>query len=179
VRTQLAADLQALRNTRLPDRTGVLTRLANAETQSAQVPVRGLLAVERPASRDAALPEGVFARARAMTANAFASLVRVRQVDERSGSIVTQDEELVRRQHLQLLLFTARSAVARHDQAAYRSALTSAHHWLNDYFDMDDPATQALRNEIKLLEGIEIDPRLPNISQSAESLQRLMPRSSP
>ena len=176
VRQQLAADLQSLRNARVPDRTGLLTRLAAAETQSSQIPIRGLLAVERASSDDSVLPEGVFARARAMAGDALASLLRVRKVDERSGTVVTQDEEMVRRQHLQLLLFAAHSAVARHDQAAYRAALASARRWLGDYFDLQDRASQALLNEIQLLESVEIEPRLPSISKSAEALQRLMPR---
>lgn len=176
VRQQLATDLQSLRNARVPDRTGLLTRLEAAEGQVTRIPIRGLPAVERESRRETALPEGWLARARAMISEAFASLLRVRRVDERGGMIVTADEEMVRREHLQLLLFTARSAVARHDQAAYRSALSAARRWLGDYFDVHDQAAQALLNEIQLLESVEIDPRLPNISQSAERLQRLMPR---
>jgi uroporphyrin-3 C-methyltransferase len=179
VRQQLATDLNQLRGVRVPDRTGLLTRLSAAETQASRIPVKGLLAVER--ERDAAtdLPEGFFARANAVVRNALAGLIRVRRVDERSGSVVTADEQLVRRQHLQLLLFTARNAVARHDQPTYRTALASARQWLGDYFDAQEPTTQLLLREIQLLEPVEIDPALPDISRSTEALQRLMPRAAP
>ena len=175
VRQQLARDLQALRTARVPDRTGLLTRLAAAEAEAARLPVVGILEVERDRDATASLPDGFFARARAIVGRALASLVRVREVDDR-GVLVTADEQLVRRQHLQLLLFTARSAVARHDQAAYRSALAAAREWLGEFFDTSAPATQSLLKEVQLLEAVEIDPRLPDISKSAESLQRLMPR---
>ncbi len=176
VRQQLASDLQALRAVRVPDRTGILTRLSAAEAQAAQLPVEGILEVEHARATSEALPDGFFARARAIVARALGSLVRIRDVDERSGALVTMDQQLVRRQHLQLLLFTARSAVARHDQAGYRSALASARQWLGEFFDMSSPATRAAMNEIQLLEAIEISPKLPDISRSVENLQRVMPR---
>jgi uroporphyrin-3 C-methyltransferase len=179
VRQQLTNDLQALRAVSVPDRTGILTRLSAAEDEVRRIAVKGLLAVERESDQRADLPEGWFARARAVVRNALAGLIQVRRVDSRGGIIVTEDEQLVRRQHLQLLLFTARTAVARHDQPSYRSALASARQWLGEYFDLQEQPAQNLLREIQLLEAIEIDPRLPDISRSTEALQRLMPRATP
>jgi uroporphyrin-III C-methyltransferase len=179
VRQQLATDLQALRAVRVPDRTGVLARLSAAETEASRAPVKGLIAVERESAEHADLPEGWFARARAVVRSALASLISVRRIDGRGGTVVTEDEELVRRQHLQLLLFQARTAVARHDQPTYRSGLASARQWLVEYFDAGAQSTQTLLREIQLLESVEIDPRLPDISRSTEALQRLMPRATP
>lgn len=176
VRQQIARDLQALRAVRVPDRTGVLTRLTAAEAEAARLPIEGILEVEHARETTEALPDGFFARASAIIGRAFASLVRVRDVDERGGAVVTMDQQLVRRQHLQLLLFTARTAVARHDQAAYRSALAAARQWLGEYFDVSTPSAQAVLREIQLLEAVEIEPKLPDVSKSAEALQRLMPR---
>lgn len=176
VRQQLATELQALRATRVADRTGLMTRLAAAEAETARLPVKGLTAGEREPEPIDALPSGWFARARAILARALASLVRVRNVDEHGGAVVTQDEQLVRKQHLQLLLFTARSAVPRSDQPAYRTALSGARRWLGEFFDVNAPSAQALLKEIQLLEAIEIDPKLPDISKSGEALQRLMPQ---
>jgi len=176
VRQQLANDLNQLRAVRVPDRTGLLTRLSAAETEAARVPVKGLLAVERERDEPVELPSGFLARANAIVRNALANMVRVRRVDERAATVITADQEMVRRQHLQLLLFTARNAVARHDQTTFRSALGSARQWLVDFFDASSPSTQSLLKEIQLLEASEIDPRLPDISRSTEALQKLMPR---
>jgi uroporphyrin-III C-methyltransferase len=179
VRQQLASELQALRTTRVPDRTGLLTRLSAAEEEAARVPVEGILAVERDTDVADPLPSGFFARARAMAGRTLAGLVRVRDVDERGGSVITMDQELVRRQHLQLLLFTARTAVARHDQPTYRGSLNAARQWVGEFFDVDAAETQSLLKEIQLLEAVDIDPKLPDISRSAEALQRLMPQTAP
>ena len=154
---------------------GVLARLASAEEQAARLPIKGILATERRTTDRSTLPEGMLARAWAMARNTLANLIVVRKVDDRAGSIVTAEEAQVRRQHLQLLLFAARSAVERHDVTAYRAALAGARQWLGDYFELSSPGAQALLEQIQQLEPIDIDPQLPDISASARALQRLLP----
>src|SRR4030095_11961692 len=118
-RQQIARELTALRAVRQPDTVGVLSRLASAEEAAAHLPIKGVLAAEPHTTDRAALPEGMWARAWAMTRNAFANLIVIRTVDDQAGSIVTADEAQVRRQHLQLLLFAARTGVARHGATGY------------------------------------------------------------
>lgn len=174
VRAQLAKEIQALRSVRRPDTTGILTRLTNAEEQAALAPVRGIVAVERitPAS---SLPEGPLARAWTVVGNAVKGLISFRKIDERGGSVVTIEEQALRRQHLQLLMFSARTAVVRHDNASYRSALAGARQWLGQFFDLTDPTCIALLKEVQALEPIDIDPPLPDVSGSSRALQSMMP----
>jgi uroporphyrin-3 C-methyltransferase len=110
-----------------------------------------------------------------MARSTLGSLIVVRTVDDQAGSIVTADEAQVRRQHLQLLLFAARTAVARHDAIAYREALAGARQWLGDFFEISSPAAQALLQQIQQLEPVDVDPQLPDISGSSRALQRLLP----
>jgi uroporphyrin-3 C-methyltransferase len=174
VRQQLAKEIQALRSVQRPDTTGIMVRLTNAEEQAATLPVRGIVAVERT-SPVQTLPEGLFSRAWVVARNAISGLISIRKVDDRAGSVVTLEEQALRRQHLQLLLFSARTAVVRHDNASYRSALAGARQWLSEFFDVNDAATTSLLNEIQSLEPINIDPQLPDVSGSARILQRTIP----
>jgi uroporphyrin-3 C-methyltransferase len=175
VRQQLAKEIQALRAVRRPDMAGILARLTAAEEQAGATPVRGIVALERN-TRNHDLPTGVFARAWAMARNAIAALITVRKVDARDSTVVTIEEQALRRQHLQLLLYSARAAVVRHDETAYRSALAGARQWLGEFFDLNDSAAASLAREISLLEPIDIDPPLPDTSGSLSALQRLQPR---
>jgi len=174
-RQQLAREIQALHSVTVPDITGIIARLGSTEEQAGRAPIKGVVSVERASNSTAVLPEGFFARAKAVAARALASLIQVRKVDNQAGTVVTLDEELVRRQHLQLLLFTARTAVARHDGAAYRTSLASARQWLGEFFDLGDGINRALLAEIQLLEPVNIDPALPDISASARLLRQLTP----
>lgn len=175
VRQQIARELQALRAVRRPDTTGIIARIASTEERVIEAPVKGIITVERESFDRGALPEGMFPRAWFIARSTLANLIVVHDVDDRAGSVITAEEALLRRQHLQLLLFSARTAVARHDTAGYRSALASAHQWLGEFFDLSSPVTQALLGEIQALEPIDIDPPLPDISRSAQELRRMMP----
>lgn len=175
VRRELAKELQALRAVRQPDTTGILARLSSAEERAAVAPVKGIVATEREAFDRSTLPDGMFARAGAIVGQTLSNLIVVRKVDNLAGSVITAEEALLRRQHLQLLLFAARTAVARHDEEAYRTALAGARRSLGDFFDLSAPATQALLTEVQALEPIDVDPTLPAISGSANALRRMMP----
>jgi uroporphyrin-3 C-methyltransferase len=175
VRQEIAKELQALRAVQLPDTTGILSRLISAEERAGAAPVKGILVTERNAFDRSSLPDGTFARARAMVAQTFSNLIVVRKVDNMAGSVITAEEALLRRQHLQLLLFAARNAVARHDEGAYRTALAGARRSLGDFFDLSKPAAQSLLTEVQALEPIDVDPTLPSVSASVTALRRMMP----
>src|SRR5690606_15112986 len=178
VRQQIARELQALRAVQRPDVTGITARLASLEERVSALPVKGIVAAERSDTRERELPESFLPRAWAIARNSIADLIRVREVDDAAGGVVTKEEALLRREHLRLLLFSARAALARNDDVAYRHALASARTWLGESFDVGQPSASAALKEIHALEPIEIDPPLPDISASSAALRRLMPRTS-
>jgi uroporphyrin-3 C-methyltransferase len=153
VRQQIARDLQALRAVQSPDTTGISAKLTSIEERVAHLPVRGIIAAEPRTSAEDALPDAFLPRAWA----------------------IVREEALLRREHLKLLLFAARSAVARHDAAAYRATLASARTSLSESFDLSDPGAQAVLQELQTLEPIRIDPPLPDLSSSSAALRKQMP----
>lgn len=177
VRQQIAREVQSLRAVDLPDTTGISARLAALEERAVTLPVKGITATEPRSRAQRDLPDGFFARAWAILRNAAGNLIRVREVDRSGGGLVTNEEAQLRRAHLELLLFAARSAVARGDGEAYRNALASARRWLGEVFDLSSPAAQSVVKELQALEPIRIDPPLPDISGSSKALRRLMPAS--
>lgn len=176
VRQQIARELQALRAIQLPDIAGITARVASLEERVDELPVKGIVASEPSSTAAEQLPEGFFSRGWALLRNSIASLIRVREIDDDAGRIVTKEEALLRREHLRLLLFSARTALARHDDVAYRDALASARTWLGHAFDVSQASARAALREIQALEPIDIDPPLPELSGSSAALRRLMPR---
>lgn len=175
VRQEIARELQALHAVPQPDTTGILARLLSAEERAGSAAVKGILVTERAALDRKSLPEGMFARAGALLAKTFSNLIVVRKVDDRAGRVITAEEALLQRQHLQLQLFAARTAVARHDEQGYRTALAAARHSLGEFFDLSQPTTQSLLDEVQALEPIDVDPALPNLSGPINALRRMMP----
>lgn len=175
VRQAIAEDLQVLRAVPQPDTTGILARLLTLEERAGKAPVKGIIATQRQAFERSSLPEGMFARAGAILAQTLSSLIVVRKVDDRAGRVITEEEALLQRQHLQLQLFAARTAVARHDEEGYRTALAAARRTLGEFFDLSQPTSQSLLAEVQALEPIDVDPALPSLAGPINALRRMMP----
>jgi uroporphyrin-3 C-methyltransferase len=172
IRNQIARDLQALQAVEQPDLTGILARLTSLEEQAATLPVRGIVVMERKAPSDQADDEkGSWNIIR----KTISKLIKIRRVDDRSGVIVSLEEQDLRRRHLQLLLFSARQALLRHDAPVYRDSLANARRWLAENFNMKKDSVGAVLKEIQTLEAVNIDPPLPDISASVRMLQRVLP----
>jgi uroporphyrin-III C-methyltransferase len=175
VREQIAKEQRALTDMHEPDRGTVLVQLAGAEDSVAGITIRGTMTSGPEGVAREPLPSGFFERAWAVIKGTFASLFSVERVHGGGGSLVSAEDEVLRRQHLQLLIFSARVAVIRHDSSAYRTALTGAQRWLDQYFEMSDAATAGVRKQLTALLTVDIDPPLPDISRSSKLLQRLTP----
>jgi uroporphyrin-III C-methyltransferase len=178
VRQHIARDLQALRAVSLPDTTGIAVRLTSLEESITQLPVKGIIVSEHSASAGDDLPQAFLPRAWALLKRTLTDLVRVREIDQTAGGVVTKEEAVLRRAHLQLLLFAARSALARHDASGYNNALANAGTWLSEFFDLRDPRVRSVHKELQTLQPIQINPALPNVSASTDALRRLMPKQS-
>jgi uncharacterized protein HemX len=87
---------------------------------------------------------------------------------------VTLEEQALRRQHLELLLFAARVAAMQPNAAAYEQSLQAASVWLTQFFDVSSPAVAAAQAEIAALRDVRIAPPLPAVGAAARQLQRVM-----
>jgi uroporphyrin-3 C-methyltransferase len=172
VRERIAKDLQALRATPVPDRTGIVARLLAVEKQIESASLKGTLVGQRT-PEDADASQSILQRTWASLSSAISRLFSVRHIDNSHGAIVSLEEQALRRQHFSLLGFSARNAVMRNDQTGYRSAIDAMRSWLAQYFDAT-PADAAAR-ELAALTEINIAPTLPDVSGAAQMLTRVAP----
>ena len=114
---------------------------------------------------------GVFERAWKRVRQAMRDLVSLRRIEPATARLITQEEESLRRQHLELLLFGARVAAMQPDGAAYAQSLRAADLWLQQYFDTSKPEIEAARKELAALELTIIEPPLPAIGEAGRLLQ--------
>lgn len=174
VRRLLAQDLAALRAVPLPDLPAVLKRIAALEDALPTLPVLGV-PVTRP-SRTEAEPEpaGAFRQALHRITAALRSMLTLKRVDPATSRLVTQEEQSLRRQHLELLLFAARVAAMQPDGAAYAQSLAAAGTWLTQFFDPSSPEVASAKSEIEALRSANVEPARPKIGAAARQLQGLM-----
>ena len=180
VRERIAKDLQSLRAVPEPDRAGILARLLAVEAQIERLPLKGSLVGMRAPEAETFESQSWLARTWQSITGVFERMFVVRRVSDENLAVVTVEEQSLRRQHLALLIFSARNAVLRSDTYAYKTALDGANDWLAQYFGGGAP-TKAVVDELAVLNKMDIAPELPNITGAAQMLARsaLAPQTSP
>lgn len=171
VRGILDGEISVLRSVRQPDLAGTFARIAELERTAATLPVLGVPVAAATRTQPAETPQGPIDRATQRFSQATKDLFSLRRVDPGTARIVTREEEALRRQHLGLLLFSARVAVMQQDAEAYTSAVRAAATWLAEFFDPSDPQVIAAGEELAALAAINIDPALPPVGDAMRALQ--------
>ena len=171
VRAKLALELAALRAVPVPDIADVLVRIGRLEDAVPGLPVIGMPAAEARRDKSDAAAPGALERAWRRIRQAVRDLVSLRRIEPATARLVTQEEESLRRQHLELLLFGARVAAMQPDGAAYAQSLGAAGSWLQQYFDPATPEVEAATAELAALELTIIEPPLPAVGEAGRLLQ--------
>jgi len=172
VRTQLANEIQALQAVPRPDLIGIEARLQRAESDASHLRVAGVVVGKDSNETAAPLPENGFLRAWEVVRRAATQLITVRRIAGPADTLVSIEQEAMRRQHLQLLLYSARQALLRRDAPAYQAAIGGALAWLQQYFAADDEGVRNVRQTLEPLMHTDIAPPLPDISASLQLLER-------
>jgi uncharacterized protein HemX len=178
VRRLLAVELTALRAVPVPNLSDVISRLTQLESQSSTLPVLGVPVASARRTPQAEPQVSGLDRALRRLNQAVHDLFSLRRVQPANVRLVTAEEESLRRQHLQLLLFGARIAVMQQDRAAYVQSLRAADAWLAEFFDGKSPEVESARAESAALAAINIDPARPDTGAAAQLLRRVY-RSTP
>jgi len=173
VRRLFGEEIAALRAAPIADLPAVLARITALEQTVPSLPVVGMPVERGQRSAAESVPGGAFDRAMRRVSQAVRDLFSVRRIDP-ATRLVTQEEQSLRRQHLQLLLFAARLGAMQPDAAAYADALGAAGAWLTQYFDASSPQVAAARAEIDALAAVAVEPPRPAIGAAARQLQRVM-----
>lgn len=171
VRAKLALELAALRAVAVPDIADVLKRIGRLEDSVPDLPVIGMPAAQARRDQPEAEAPGALERAWRRIRAALRDLVSLRRIEPATARLITQEEESLRRQHLELLLFGARVAAMQPDGTAYAQSLRAADVWLSQYFDTSKPPVEAASRELAALELTIIEPPLPSVGEAGRLLQ--------
>jgi uroporphyrin-3 C-methyltransferase len=179
VRARLGQEMNALRAVQLPDLADVLARIGRLEEAVPTLPVIGMPVSEVKRDGPGAEKRSRLARAWQRIRLALRDLVSLRRIEPATARLVTQEEESLRRQHLELLLFGARVAAMRPDGAAYAQSLQAANLWLTQYFDPASAPIEAALAELAALQATSIEPPLPPVGEARNLLQAVIRSSTP
>lgn len=173
-RQNLADDLRALQETRVPDRAALARQLAALSDSLDQLSLAG--------SRQASYQERVTDQwqntpQQESWLDAGMNLLRTifvwRQWEDTPAEILPPQQETLFKQQLVMQLEQAQLAMLQGDQALYQQVLTQTLASLDRYFDQDNDRTRQLRADLEQLQAADVAVRLPDLSSTAELIRQL------
>lgn len=174
VRRLLAGELGALRAVPVPDLPQLLARITAVEQAAARLPMQGVSLGPGGGAGTEGRERSAISRLKQRLGEVWRGLFSLRRVDAGSATLVTQEAESLRRQHLALLLLGARTAAAQQDGAAFVETLRAAREWLVRSFERSTPEAARIQEEIDSLAAIDVDPPRPAVGAAAQALRRVV-----
>ncbi|TKV69444.1 hypothetical protein FDP08_15695 [Marinobacter panjinensis] len=180
VRQQLAKEILSLKGLADVDRTGLYLRLEAAIdsihglTDSALVNDRAPGFVTEANGDSTATPDsfqGLILEGWDKVKDTLSQVVVVRRLDEPVKPLLSPEQSAYARLNLQLMLEEAELAVLRGNQELYSRSLTKASRAINDWYDSSNNRIIALSRTLEELSEKNVDPELPDISNSLELLK--------
>jgi uroporphyrin-3 C-methyltransferase len=171
LRRALARDIDKLKAVPFVDVAGMSLKLDQAIGTVATLP---LARDERLPQAPASAPppdEAAWARALREAWNEIKSLVRVEVADRPAAPLVPPTQEYYLRENLRLRLMTARIALLSHDDAGFKTDVTTANAWIKQYFDMRAKSVQTLVTTLGHLSATPMPAELPDVAATLTALR--------
>ena len=171
LRSLLSDEQLALASVTKVDIDGLAVRLQSILNQvdRLQVLMGPVISSEEIPSQASSKPEN-WEEAMATAWNSVRSLVTIRHQEDGAGPLLAPKERYFLYQNLHLKLETARTALLAGREETYHDSLTSAEHWLGQYFIGKD--RDAVLNSVRALNTVKITVVMPDISASLAWLQK-------
>ncbi len=99
---------------------------------------------------------------------------QVQKIDTEPKPLLAPEQRYFLNQNLRLQLLTAQNALLQRQQTVYSSNLESAATWIRDYFDPQDTRVQQALADIAAVQGVVLQPELPDISTSLTALNTVL-----
>lgn len=181
LRKAISQELAALNAVNEPDLTATALSLSQLIEHLPQQPLRAqpqAFKSAAPATAQASTnastqAQGWFSRSWHRIGSALGSLFRLRRTDHPIQPMLTAAQAPLVGEVLRLRLDTARTALIDRNTQLYRSELDSAQQWLKRYYRIDDPAVKNGLLQLAQMAALDLNPPLPDISQSLELLRSL------
>lgn len=177
VRQAIANDLTRLRGVEVFDRQGVYLRIGALIQEVENIDLVNSMRenFENSGNDDSALVQAVPAPNDLITSSLeFLSSVFVwRQWDQTPNTILAPEQGEFIKQNLKLMLEQSQLALLMKDQTVYAETLNKSSDWLGRYAVMDSTAGNLIASELATLSNTNINPLLPEISESLTLIRQL------
>ena len=178
-RQVFTTDMSALRDVQAVDITGLALYLADISSRVQTLPVRRP-GIDEASEEDTAEEQqsdstgSVLSRLGEEILSTLKDLVKVYPADGGSVIALLPEQQYYLYQNLRLQLEIARLSVMRRETENFRASIDTCLDWLQTYFETSDRRISNIIDSLSGMQSIELDPPVPDISSSLESLRALI-----
>lgn len=177
VREQLTADINKLKTVNSVDITGVSIYLADLIERASNLPLKNGVIIGAQESAGPAAQDLEHAGGRGFMNSLWQelkSLVVIKKSGEVKQELLLPGQDYFLYQNLRLELESARLSVLRRDTDNLHSSIALLLDWLEQYFDGSDSGVANVMETLKQMATLKLDPPLPDINSSLETLRAYM-----
>lgn len=177
VRSRVIQELVALRAVPQPDVQSIALTLSTLGQSVPELPLRSRVPENFSGSKEAvATTESKtrWERFLKMVSRALGGLATIRVENRLLEPLLPPDQAFFLQQNLQLKLENARLAVLHRDTQGFRSSVTSARSWLQEYYDTDHARVKSTMDELAGFERLDLSIALPDVTGSLNLLRNEM-----
>lgn len=179
LRQALTADMNNLRDVETVDISGLALYLADIAARVRGLPLKRL-ANDPEQQQDSQGPRtgdsngSVFSRLGDEVLSTLKDLVKV--YPSEGGAVISllPEQQYYLYQNLRLQIEIARLSVMRGETENFRASIASVQDWLTAYFETSDKAVSNVIDSLSGMQGIDLDPPVPDINSSLETLRALI-----
>jgi uroporphyrin-3 C-methyltransferase len=171
VRAAVAADLASIRAVPARDIQGMYLALAALIEQTDGLVIYEMPIIESPEVLPPADTwQGRLQQGYQTALQKISNYIVIERRDVPLGALMEPQWEGLVRQNLRMLLEQAQVALLSGNEVLFKESLQRAQYWLEQLFQADNAAVQALSQEISALESRKISVQIPDISRSLVAL---------
>ena len=179
LRRQLTADINSLQAVNPVDISGLALYLIDTAARVEKLPLKPLPTDEKTSPGNTKgkgkQPEKpAWRRLVDEIMDSLKGLVRVYHKGEGSMVSLMPEQRYYLYQNLRLQLATATRAVLHRQTRDFHTSLSVIHDWLHDNFDTSNTAVSNIIDALARMEKIDLQPELPDISSSLETIKSLI-----
>lgn len=173
----LTHDLEKLKNTQTVDTTTLILRLdsLNIKIQQLKLIPQHLTkpVIKQPQQAIADTSQFPWYKRFWLSLGSLKDLVIIRHYQKPKMPLITPQQIKFLKENIQIKISQAEWAVLHRQPKLYQHSLKIVHQWISTYF-LDSAATQEVLNKLEELQKINIKPKLPDISDSLNALEKSM-----
>ena len=175
IRQSIANEITQLKSISIVDTAGILSQIDAAQHLIATLPIKNAATMNNKANKldsNTTTTASTWRERLKQSIGQLEKLVIIQHHDEAIQPLLTPAYEAILRETIRLNLQAAQWAVLQNNQAVYQLSLTQAIENIKRVFNPDETSTQALTNQLKQLEQLQIiqqkiipDQSLPQLNQ--------------